>query len=313
MPETPAGKQYSWAMKDAAVLARAFDTPEVLEPYTILVVHPGQEALVFCDDRQTVYREGTHQLTDSASVSVSNAIRIFRAGGSVHTGFSAAISVYDVRTRVLPAQNITLFAADGSELTVTFSGAYRIGDVRQLVRNAVSMQPAGEAVHELTTDDPFIQETLRQMTAAAAETLRERALQAATAAESRKLAIGNEAANLILRRVNRAMAASGFLLERAQLSLLDRACPYCHRQLSLTEIRSRRCGSDTMGCNRKLEICPECRAIVSPEEALCRHCRTELLWCDRCQTYAQVEKGRFCTRCRGACYPLLPRGFLQRN
>lgn len=312
MPATPARTQYSWAMKDASVLARAFDTPDVLEPYTILVVSPGQEALVFCNDRQTVYREGTHQLTDGRSVSVADAIAIFRAGGSVHTSFSSTISIYDVRSRVLPAQTITLFAGDGTELTLTFSGAYRIGDVKRLVSNAVSMRPAQEeGVHEMTLEDPFMQSTLQQMTDAAADALRERVQAAPTAAEARKLVIGNEATNAILRRVNRALATTGLLLERAQVSLMDRACPYCHRPLSLMEIRSRRCGSAEVGCNRQLELCPECGAIVSPEETRCRHCMAELLWCERCKSYAQVEKGRFCTRCKAACYPLLPRGFFQ--
>lgn len=313
MSEKSVGTQYSWAMKDANVLARGFDTPEVLEPFTAVIVKPGQEALVFIDDKQKLLKDiGTHLITGNLRVSIKDVVDILHAGGTVHTSFSSAITIFDVRSRLLPVENIVLTAADGSETNISFSGSYRIVNVRQLVLNAVSMQPCGEdKVHELTASDPFIRDAVQRMVGIAADALMQRALEAPDATAVKRLLVSPDVHEAITLQVNDALRSTGMLLERFRPSLTERACPYCHRQLSMAEIRARRCGNAEVGCNRDLETCPECGGIVSQGEACCPRCSAELLWCDRCRTFAQVERGRFCTRCHSACYPIPPRSFIQ--
>lgn len=313
MSEIQVGTQYSWAMKDASVLARGFDTPDVLEPYTAVIVKPGQQALVFINDQQKVLRDiGTHLITGNVRVSIKAAVDILHAGGTVHTTFSSAITIFDVRSHLLPEENLTLTAADGSETHVSFSGSYRIADVCQLVTNALSLQSCGEAnAHELRMSDPFLRDTVQRMSSIAAGILTQRAQDAPTAADVKRLLVSPGLSEAITRQINEAIRPAGMLLERFRASLTERACPYCHRQLSMMEIRARRCGNAEVGCNRTLEICPECGGIVSQGEVCCPRCSTALLWCDRCRSFAQVERGRFCTRCRSACYPIPPRGFLQ--
>ena len=311
MYDASAGKQYSWAMKDANVLARSFDTPDILEAYTAVIVKPGQEALVFTDDQQMHLREiGTHLITGSLRVNIRQAFEILRNKGTVHTSFSSAITIFDTRTRLLPTENLTLQAADGSEVHLSFGGAYRIANPLQMVMNAMSLKPcAEEGVNELRTDDAFVQDVIGQIRQIATEELTRAALEAPDAAEAKKRLPRGDVSEGILRRINEAIRATGFLLERFRPMLTERTCPYCSHPLSLMEMRSRRCGE----CERTLECCPECGSLVSQEHAVCHTCKAPLLWCDRCRTFAQVEKGRFCIRCHTACYPLLPRELLQHN
>lgn len=311
MHDASAGKQYSWAMKDANVLARSFDTPDILEAYTAVIVKPGQEALVFTDDQQMHLREiGTHLITGSLRVNVRQAFDILRNKGTVHTSFSSAITIFDTRSRLLPTENLTLQAADGSEVHLSFGGAYRIASPAQMVMNAMSLTPcAEEGANELRLDDGFVQDVIGQIREIATEELRRAALETATADEAKKRLLRSEVTEGVIRRVNEVIRSTGFLLERLRPTLTERSCPYCPHPLSLMELRSRRCGE----CQRTLEFCPECGALASQEHAVCHTCKAPLLWCDRCKTFAQVEKGRFCIRCHTACYPLLPRDLLQHN
>lgn len=315
MHDAPAGKQYSWAMKDASVLARSFDTPDILDAYTAVIVQPGQEALVFTDDQLLHLREiGTHLITGSMRVDVRHAYEILRAGGTVHTSFSSAITLFDTRSRLLPPEDLTLMAGDGAEVQLSFGGSYRLADPSLLAMNAVDWKPCGEAgVQELRLDDGFVQDVLGRIIGAAAEEMRRIAREAPSAQEARQRLLRGEASQIILHRANEAIHASGFLLERIRPTIPERTCPYCRRPLSLMELRARRCGDAHSGCNRPLDCCPECGAIVTQEHTACPRCAAELLWCERCKAFTQVEKGRFCIRCHAACYPPLPREILQHN
>lgn len=311
MHDASTGKQYSWAMRDANVLARSFDTPDILEAYTAVIVKPGQEALVFTDDQQMHLREiGTHLITGSLRVDIRQAFDILRNKGTVHTSFSSAITIFDTRSRLLPTENLTLQAGDGGEVHLSFGGAYRIADPVQMVMNAMNLKPCGEeGVNELLLSDGFVQDVLGQIRQIVSEELRRAALETVNAGDARKRLLQSEVTEAIVRRVNGTIRSTGFLLERLRPTLTERNCPYCPHPLSLMELRSRRCGE----CQRTLEFCPECGALASQEHAVCHTCKAPLLWCDRCKTFAQVEKGRFCIRCHTACYPLLPRDLLQHN
>lgn len=309
MPDMSVGKMYSWAMKDPASLARGFATPDVLEANAAVIVQPGQEALVFIDDDLKHFDQiGTHVMTGTMRVNLADAIRIAQAGGTVHTSFSTAITLFDMRARLLPPETIVLPTA-GGEAFLTLSGAYRIAQVALLVRSALPMSPAADApgAFDLRTDSPFMQDVFRQMTETACTVLRSLAGNAQSAEEAAALALQPGTREELLRQVNQALARTGFVMDSIRLSLAERTCPYCRRQLSAMELRARRCGNAEVGCNRPLESCPSCDAIVAQGQLICHRCRAELLWCDACRAYVQVEKGRFCTRCKRACYPFLPR------
>lgn len=313
MSDAASGKQYSWAMQDANVLALSFDTPDILDPYTAVVVRPGQEALVFTDDQQLHLREiGTHLISGNMQTTVRRAFEILRAGGTVHTSFSSAITIFDMRSRVLPAQSLTLPAADGSETHLSFGGAYRIADPAVMVAHAMTFRPGAlPGTREMHLEDAFIQDTLEQIVQTITGELRRIAQEAPDAGAARTLLTRGACIEAVLRLVNQKIRATGMMLERFRPTPTERTCPYCHRALTLMELRSRRCGDEHTGCGRTLHTCPDCGAIVSPEHAACPRCRSELLWCDRCRAFAQVEHGRFCLRCRTACYPLLPRELLR--
>lgn len=304
---------YRWPMRDASILVRSFDTPDILEPYTTVILQPGQEAIVFTDDRLMHLTEvASHMITGNMRVDLQQTFRILQAGGTVHTSFGSAITLFDVRTRLLPTESLMLKTADGSQVHLSFGGAFRIADPTRMVMNALHLQPcAGGGAHELRMDDPFVQDVIRRITDIAAEELAQAAQTCAHAEEAKKRLPRSEVTAPILRRVNDTIRQTGFLLERLRPTLTERACPYCHRPLSMQEIRNRRCGDENTGCNRPLEVCPECGALVTQEYAACPRCAAELTWCDRCRRFAQVEKGRFCIRCHTACYPPLPRELLQ--
>ena len=138
MPDMSVGKLYSWAMKDTNSLARGFTTPDVLEANAAVIVKPGQEAIVFIDDDLKHFDQiGTHVMTGTMRVNIADAIRIARAGGSVHTSFASAITIFDVRTRLFPPETLTLPTASGEEVYITLSGAYRIVNVPLMVRSAL--------------------------------------------------------------------------------------------------------------------------------------------------------------------------------
>lgn len=309
MPDMSVGKLYSWVMKDTGSLARGFATPDVLEANAAVIVKPGQEAIVFIDDDLKHFDQiGTHVMTGTMRVNIADAIRIARAGGSVHTSFASAITIFDVRNRVFPPETLVLPTAEG-DAYITLSGSYRISSVPLMVRSALPMTPSLEdpGAFDLRADSDFIRDVISQITSVATAVLREQVRDAQSPADVTKLTLRPEVTDEIVRQVNAALSRTGFRMDSARLSLTERTCPYCRRQLSALELRSRRCGNDKVGCNQQLESCPSCDAIVARGQTICPRCHQELLWCENCRTYAHVERGRFCTRCKAACYPFLHR------
>lgn len=310
MSDMSVGKLYSWVMKDTGSLARGFATPDVLEANAAVIVKPGQEAIVFIDDDLKHFDQiGTHVMTGTMRVNIADAIRIARAGGSVHTSFASAITIFDVRTRLFPPETIMLPTAGGEDVYITLSGAYRIVNVPLMVRSALPMTPSPEdpGAFDLRADSDFVRDIVGQMASIADAILRQETAAAQTPAEAAKMALRPGVTDEIVRQVNAALSRTGFRMDSARLSVTERACPYCRRQLSALDIRNRRCGNAQTGCNQPLESCPTCDAIVGKGQTICHRCRSELLWCDNCKAYAQVEHSRFCKRCRGACYPFLSR------
>ena len=43
---------------------------------------------------------------------------------------------------------------------------------------------------------------------------------------------------------NVSLNRTGFRMDSARLSIAERSCPYCHRQLTALDIRNRRCGNE---------------------------------------------------------------------
>lgn len=310
MPDMSVGKLYSWAMKDTNSLARGFTTPDVLEANAAVIVKPGQEAIVFIDDDLKHFDQiGTHVMTGTMRVNIADAIRIARAGGSVHTSFASAITIFDVRTRLFPPETLTLPTASGEEVYITLSGAYRIVNVPLMVRSALPMTPSRDdpGAFDLRADSDFVRDIVNQMVSIAQALLRQETAAALTPAEAAKTALRPGLTDEIVRQANVSLNRTGFRMDSARLSIAERSCPYCHRQLTALDIRNRRCGNEQTGCNQPLESCPNCDVIVVKGQTVCHRCRAELLWCDSCNAYVQVEHSRFCKHCRSACYPFLPR------
>jgi len=189
MPDMSVGKLYSWAMKDTNSLARGFTTPDVLEANAAVIVKPGQEAIVFIDDDLKHFDQiGTHVMTGTMRVNIADAIRIARAGGSVHTSFASAITIFDVRTRLFPPETLTLPTASGEEVYITLSGAYRIVNVPLMVRSALPMTPSRDdpGAFDLRADSDFVCDIVNQMVSIAQALLRQETAAALTPAEAAK-------------------------------------------------------------------------------------------------------------------------------
>lgn len=317
MPHTP-NTPYAWTMQDPAVLAHRFTVPELLAPYTALTVAPGQSGLVFIDDQ--VHRctdAGIYQLTDSLVRTIEEAEALRRACSEVPMTYNAQLILFDVRQKLHPAQTISLTAANQERVTASLSLTYCVDNPEKLHSCGANYQPC-EGGLELRADDPRIAEAFRRAVDEAAEHL---SRQAAGMDDARS--VEAMLTNARLRTELRGMADGhllplGLRLTAAYLSPARTFCPYCRKQLSLTEIRRRFCsavdddGKPQSGCGKPLHVCPSCDTIVGAEHPICPTCSQELLFCSSpgCNTYRLVERGRFCPVCKRACYPLPDREFL---
>lgn len=309
MSDTARGVPYSWSMPDPLVLAHRFNTPEVLPPFTSVVVKPGQQAFTSVNDVQTVHREAaTHVLTGTLNHTIEQAVTIGQMGGEAHISYHAEIILFDMRPKVLPQETILLTAANGEEVAAFLSLTYQVDSVEALNCCGAVYQPAADA-SEIRQDDPVLEAAFRQAMAHITHALEQMAAKECDAAAVEKLT-ASTALTELCRSARCFLAPAGLLLKSVRISPVRRICPYCSLHLSLTELKNLRCEKED--CRRQLHACPSCGKLVRLGDTSCPHCRHELLWCGApgCQQYRLVDRGRFCPVCRRACYPLPPRTFL---
>ncbi|MBQ7848669.1 MAG: hypothetical protein IJ343_02965 [Clostridia bacterium] len=315
MPEYSCGAPYSWTMTTPGVIAHRFDTPECLLPFTALTVRPGQTGLAFINGEQRVCSTAdTHVLTGDVRHSIRDGYRTAMVGGAAQILYHGEITLYDTRLKTLPQETVQLTAANRDETFVFLNLDVRVGDVTLLGRSGAAFQPCadGSGDSEMLLDDPVLKEACAQVTSHVTGEMQQMAAQAADGAAVRQLLIADRTAETLRRNADRLLLPLGLTLDNVRLTLTERSCPYCSRQLSLMDIRHRRC-SATNGCGCVLHTCPSCDRFVRSDQGVCPSCREKLLWCPTkgCETFRKVEGDRFCPVCRRACYPPKQREFLR--
>lgn len=315
MPDRIPDAPYSWTMTSPGVLAHRFDTPELLPPLTALTVGSGQAGLALINgETQLCTAVDNHILTGDVSHSVRDGYRVAMGGGKAHINYNSEITLFDTRLKSLPQETVQLTAANLDETFVFLGLDVRANDIVLLNNSGATFHPCadGSGDSELLLSDPVLQAAFAQASSQITATLRQMAEQAADSAAVRELLLDRQSAESLRRGAERLLLPLGLTLDNVRLTLTERSCPYCARQLTLMDVRQRRC-SPTNGCGCVLHTCPQCSRFVRSDQAVCPSCREKLLWCATkgCETFRKVEKGRFCPVCRRACYPPKQREFLR--
>lgn len=302
---------YSWEMSDPLVLAHRFALPEILPPYTSVTVAPGQNGLVFINSQVHLLKQaGLTLLTADLIHNLATGHRLTAGMGEAILPYNTQITLFDMRQKLWPAETIDLTAANGEHAVVSLSIAYAVNDPEKLDRCGASYQPCTGG-SQMRQDDPKIAEAFRRAVADVANRLQQRA-SALPAARDVIASVTAPAMRSEVRSVcDGHLSPLGLQAAQPHLSPTHTTCPYCQKPLSFTEIRRRFCsavddeGQPQKGCNRRLHACPSCQTLVGFDRRTCPSCETELLYCSTpgCETYRRVERGRFCTVCKRACYP----------
>lgn len=309
---------YNWEMHDSAVLAHRIGLPAVLPAYAAVTVAPGQQGLVFLGSEQHLLRTaGLHMITGSLIHSLAEGYELAQTGTEAVLPYNAQLTLFDVRQKLWHAQPIDLIAASGEHTAVNLSLSYCIDDVIRLNGCGADYVPC-EGGSEMRLDDPKIADAFQRAISDVTLRLQQRAAEKAAAKDILALLAAPALRTEIRVAADAHLAPIGLKVTSPHLSSAHASCPYCQKQLSLLEIRQRRCsavdeeGNPQPGCGRTLHACPSCQTIVGPERSVCPTCAEELLFCytPGCSTYRRVERGRFCPVCKRACYPIPDREFL---
>lgn len=307
MPQQPCAVPYSWTMTSSNVLAHRFNLPEPLEPFTSLTVRPGQTGLAFINGEEIICREEqTHVLTGDVQHNVREAIGQLSQGGKALLLHHGEITLFDTRLKALPKETIQLKAANNDEVFAFLNLVVQVGNVRELKNKCSDFTPCadGSGDSELTLDAPLLRDAFAKVVSDVTTALEQAAAQAADQDGVYALLADHALLSDLRRNAERKLLHPlGLVLDSIRLTRTERACPYCSRQLSVLEIRGRRCQS----CGCALHHCPGCNRILRSDQAVCPNpnCGEKLLWCGSkgCETFRRPERGRFCPVCRGACYP----------